>query len=107
MDAHPNPIYRLDGQPWRNRVQLYDATFGTEKADSFTLHYNGNPSYIRGQAAQPVFDDTKSYWNAKTPSKSVKVANAGVTLKVVEEKGTSMKVKLGTSAGGLRGTVTR
>lgn len=107
VDAHPNPIYRLDGQPWRNRVQLYDATFGTEKADSFTLHYNGNPSYIRGQAAQPVFDDTKSYWNAKTPSKSVKVANAGVTLKVVEEKGTSMKVKLGTSAGGLRGTVTR
>ena len=32
---------------------------------------------------------------------------AGVTLRVVEEKGTSMKVRVGTSAGGLRGVVTR
>lgn len=55
----------------------------------------------------PLFDDTTSYWNAKTPSKSVKLPGAGVTLKVVQEQGTSMKVKLGTSAGGLRGTVTR
>ena len=60
------------------------------------------PSYIRGQAAQPLFDDTRSYWNAKTPSSSVKVAGAGVTLRVIEEKGTTMKVRLGTSAGGLQ-----
>ena len=97
----------MDGQVWRNRIQLYDATFGTQKADSFTLHFNGRPSYIRGQNAQPLFDDTKSYWNAKTPSKSVKLPGAGVTLRVVEEKGTSMKVRIGTSAGGLQGVVTR
>ena len=43
---HPagKPLNRLDGQVWRNRIQLYDATFGTQKADSFTLHFNGRPS---------------------------------------------------------------
>ncbi len=107
IDSHPAPINRLDGQVWRNRIQLYDATFGTQKADSFTLHVNGQPSYIRGQDAQPLFDDTKSYWNAKTPSKSVKLPGAGVTMRVLEEKGTSMKVRIGTSAGGLQGVVTR
>ena len=78
-----------------------------QKAESFTLHVNGLPSYIRGQDAQPLFDDTKSYWNAKTPSKSVKLPGAGVTMRVLEEKGTSMKVRIGTSAGGLQGVVTR
>lgn len=97
VDAHPKPIHRLDGTPWRVRVATYDATFGTQKADSFTLHVNGKPSYIRGQAAQPLFDDTKSYWNAETPTASVKVAGAGVTLKVLQQGATTMKVRLGTS----------
>ena len=44
---------------------MYDATFGLEKADSFTLHVNGQASYIRGQNAVPMFDDTKSYQDAE------------------------------------------
>ena len=59
VDAHPQPIYKLDGLPWRERVQIYDAPFSQTKAHSFTLHVNGAPSYIRGQNAQPVFDDTR------------------------------------------------
>ena len=53
IDANPRPIYRLDGKPWRGRVQTYDAPFGLEKSDSFTLHAQetGAASYIRGQAA--------------------------------------------------------
>ena len=107
IDSHPDSDLPVRRAVWRNRIQLYDATFGTQKADSFTLHFNGRPSYIRGQDAQPLFDDTKSYWNAKTPSKSVKLPGAGVTMRVLEEKGTSMKVRIGTSAGGLQGVVTR
>ena len=38
IDANPRPIYRLDGKPWRGRIQTYDAPFGLEKSDSFTLH---------------------------------------------------------------------
>ena len=49
IDAHPDLIYRLDGGPWRPRIQGYDAPFGLAKADSFTLHNNGMASYIRGQ----------------------------------------------------------
>ena len=97
VDAHPDPIYRIDGQLWRGRVQLYDATFGRQKADSFTLHVNGRPSYIRGQAAVPTFDDTKSYFRAALPYAGVRVANAGVTLTVQQQEGTSMRVGLGTS----------
>ena len=94
IDSHPDPLYRIDGAIWRNRVQLYDATFGTQKADSLTLHVNGRASYIRGQNAQPLFDDTKTYWNADTPGKSVKLPGVGVTLRVLEEEGTSMRVRL-------------
>ena len=107
VDAHPRPIFRLDGGAWRVRVALYDATFGTQKADSFHLHFNGQRNYIRGQDAVPVFDDTKSYWDSRTPHASVKVANAGVTIKVTEQKDTSMKVQLGVSKGGLRAASTR
>ena len=28
IDAHPAPFYRLDGLPWRARMQVYDAPFG-------------------------------------------------------------------------------
>ena len=67
IDAHPRPIARLDGQFWRGRIALYDATFGLQRADSFTLHVNSQPSYIRGQDAVPVFDDRRSYWDERTP----------------------------------------
>jgi immune inhibitor A len=95
IDAHPAPIVRLDGQFWRSRVALYDATFSRERADSITLHNNGKPSYIRGQAAQPLFDDTRKFWYEETPLTGVKTAKAGVTLRVVEQQGTSMRVRLG------------
>ena len=106
IDAHPRRSTGSTATPWRTRIQIYDAPFGLQKADSFTLHFNGQASYIRGQAAQPLFDDTRSYRDAATPTSGVKVANAGVTLQVLEQQGTSMKVRLGTSAGGLRSTVT-
>ncbi|WP_232506209.1 immune inhibitor A domain-containing protein [Microlunatus flavus] len=97
VDAHPDPVYRIDGAPWRARVQLYDATFGRQKADSFTLHVNGQPSYVRGQAAVPTFDDTRSYFRAATPKSGVRVAGAGVTMSVLEQDDTSMRVAVGTS----------
>jgi immune inhibitor A len=94
IDAHPRAIYRLDGLPWRSRVQIYDAPFSQEKADSFTLHVNGSPSYIRGQNAQPTFDDSRSYWSPDIPMTGVKVPDAGVRIKVADTNGTSMKIKI-------------
>ncbi|MEV1143997.1 immune inhibitor A domain-containing protein [Micromonospora sp. NPDC049799] len=93
IDAHPRPIYNLTGQPWRARVQVYDAPFSLKKADSFTLHLNSQPQYIRGQAAQPLFDDTKKYWYEELPNHGVKLPATGTKIKVLEQKGTSIKVR--------------
>ena len=94
IDAHPQAIYNIDGQPWRARIQLYDAPFSLQKADSFTLHVAGKPSYIRGQAAQPLFDDTKDYFDEAIPWHGVKLPAVGVKIRVVEQDGTSMKIRL-------------
>ncbi|WP_433159908.1 immune inhibitor A domain-containing protein [Kribbella sp. CA-247076] len=94
VDSHPVPINRIDGQLWRPRVGGYDAPFGLEKADSFTLHINGQPSYIRGQNGVSTFNDSKTYWYPEQPSAGVKVPNNGVNIKVLERDGTTMKVKV-------------
>jgi immune inhibitor A len=94
VDSHPTPINRIDGTLWRPRVSAYDAPFGLEKADSFTLHFNGQASYIRGQNAVPTFNDGKSYWSADLPTSSVRVPNNGVNIKVVSKTGTTMKVQV-------------
>ena len=94
IDAHPQPIYNLQGAPWRGRIALYDATFTPQKADSFTLHVNGQPSYIRGQAGQRVFDDSRSYWSTETPLVGVKVPNTGTRIEVVSQDNTSMRIRI-------------
>jgi immune inhibitor A len=93
IDSHPRAIYRLDGLPWRCRIQMYDAPFSLTRAESFTLHVNSEPSYIRGQDAQPVFDDRRSYWDSATPTCSVQVPNAGVRIRVLEVDGTSIRIR--------------
>ncbi len=94
IDANPAPITNIaTGAPWRARIQVYDAPFSLHKADSMTLHTNGVPSYIRGQAAKPLFDDTKKYWYAELPNHGVKLPAVGVKVKVLEEEGTSLKVR--------------
>ncbi|MCI4063799.1 immune inhibitor A [Micromonospora sp. R77] len=93
IDAHPRPIYNLTGNPWRARVQVYDAPFSLKKADSFTLHINSVPQYIRGQAAQPLFDDTKQYWFPELPNHGVKLPATGTKVKVLKQNGTSMTVR--------------
>ncbi|QDY11393.1 M6 family metalloprotease domain-containing protein [Micromonospora sp. HM134] len=93
IDAHPEPLYNLTGAPWRARVQVYDAPFSLKKADSFTLHINSVPQYVRGQAAQPLFDDTKQYWYPELPNHGVKLPATGTKIRVVEQNGTSLKVR--------------
>ncbi|MGI8457604.1 MAG: immune inhibitor A domain-containing protein [Propionibacteriaceae bacterium] len=97
IDSRPDTVYNLEGTPWRGRIQTYDAPFSRQKADSFTLHINGKPSYVRGKAAQPLFDDTRSYWRAEQPTVGVKTPGVGVTLRVTKQDNTSLTVRLGAS----------
>jgi immune inhibitor A len=94
IDSRPRPIYNLTGAPWRARIQVYDAPFSLEKADSFTLHINSQPNYIRGQAAQPLFDDTKKYWYEELPNHGVKLPATGVKIRVLSRDGTSMRIRV-------------
>lgn len=94
IDAHPEPIINIaNGNPWRARIQVYDAPFGLKKADSMMLHTNGKPSYVRSQKAQPLFDDTKPYWFSQLPNHGVKLPAAGVKVRVTSQHGTTMKVR--------------
>jgi len=95
VDAHPQPMYNLQGEAWRTRIQSYDATFSTRKADSFTLHVDGQPSYVRGQAAARVFDDTDQFFYEELPAQGVKLPAVGVTMRVLAEDGTTMRVRIG------------
>jgi immune inhibitor A len=94
IDAHPEPLSTVTGTPWRPRVAAYDAPFSLKRADSITLHINGTASPIKGLPAQPLFDDTGTYWFAQTPTAGVVLPATGTTIEVLNQSGTSMKVKI-------------
>ncbi|TCO65524.1 immune inhibitor A domain-containing protein [Actinocrispum wychmicini] len=94
IDANPEPIYNLQGLPWRPRIAGYDAPFSLQKSDSFTLHAGGRASYVRGRDAQPLFDDTKKFWYAEQPTAGVKLPATGVRIKVLSQDGTSMTIRV-------------
>jgi immune inhibitor A len=94
IDSHPRAMFNLQGTPWRSRIQIYDAPFSETRPHSFTLHINGQPNLVRGQDAQPTFDDSRSYWSPEIPQTGVKVPDAGVRIKVVDTDGTSMRIRL-------------
>lgn len=100
VDANPEPFYNLQGAAWRGRIQTYDAPFGLQKSDSFYLTAGGKRSYVRGRAANPVFDDTdpnryyQPYAAAGLTRVGVKVAGVGVRIQVLAQDGTSMQVRV-------------
>lgn len=95
IDSHPRAIFNLQGVPWRSRIQVYDAPFSLKKAPSFTLHINGAPNYIRGQDAQPLFDDSREYLDPALPGAGVDVPDTNTRIRVVSVNGTSMRIRIG------------
>ena len=95
IDSHPKALYNLTGAPWRSRIQVYDAPFSVNAPKSFTLHVNGQASYIRGQGAQPVFDDSRSYQDPAIPFVGVDVPDTNTRIRVLSVHGTTMKIRVG------------
>jgi len=90
VDAHPDLLLRPDnGQVWRPRVLSYDSTFGLEPTDEICLHMNSVEGCYGGLPANPLFDDTQSYWFPPDPSighlgwASVPLPATGTTIRVV------------------------
>ncbi len=100
VDAHPNLLIRPDGKVWRPRIQSYDSTFGLQKTDKITLHLNSVAKTYGGLPANPVFDDSVSYWVAPNAAignfgwSSVPVPNTGTTIRVLAQQGNWMTVEV-------------
>jgi len=75
-------------------VQVYDAPFSLKKADSLKLHVNGTRSDIKGAKANPLFDDTKTYWYSELPNHGVKLPGVGVKIHVDRQTDTGMTVSV-------------
>jgi immune inhibitor A len=96
IDSHPRPMLNLNGVPWRSRIQVYDAPFSLERPESFTLHVDGLASLVRGGGAEPVFNDTKQFRYPELPNAGVDLPAVGVKIRVLEQDGTSMRIRVGT-----------
>jgi len=96
VDAHPRTLYRSDGEPWRTRVQIYDAPFGKQRTDALTLHVEGKKSKIASRPGNAVFDDTRNYFDRNQLDHGVKLPKAGVRIVVTKEKKTLMTIRVTT-----------
>ncbi|GAB3240453.1 immune inhibitor A [Kineosporia babensis] len=96
VDAHPAPLYRSDGKPFRTRIQLYDAPFGLDRTDSLRLHIEGEKTRIPKQPGNPVFDDTQNYFDPVQLDHGVKLPGTGVKIEVLKQKKTRMTIRVTT-----------
>ena len=92
VDANPAPIVRSSAAASGVRGSAgYDAPFGLEKSDSFTLHLGDakdTASYIRGQAAAAAVPRQRVVLGRRgSPRASVKVPNNGVEHQGAEPAG--------------------
>lgn len=94
IDSHPAPTYRVDGKPWRSRVQVYDAPFSVQRTDRVVLHVNSVDSVLPSLKAQPLFDDTAKYWYSEIPLTGVKLPAVGVKIRVLEQESSTMKIRI-------------
>jgi immune inhibitor A len=89
VDAHPDPLIRPDGLPWRARVQSYDSTFGLEPTDPLTLHLDGAEVQHPSLPAVPLFDDLLDYYrpipeSETSPWAGVRLPATGTQIRVVQ-----------------------
>ncbi|MGD8841382.1 MAG: immune inhibitor A [Gammaproteobacteria bacterium] len=89
VDAHPDLLLRPDDRMvWRPRVQSYDSTFGLNNTDLICLHRRSIEECYGGLPANPMFDDSQSYWVEPDPAighrgwASVPVPSTGTTIRV-------------------------
>jgi immune inhibitor A len=99
IDARPAVMRTSSGRPWRGRVQTFDAPFSLRPSRTMVLHDEGRANLIRGTKAQPLFDDTRSYWSATQPTVGVKTPGVGVTLQVSGQTPSTMTVDVGVTTG--------
>jgi immune inhibitor A len=108
VDAHPSFFHSSDGHLLRNRILSYDSAFSLKPTTAITVHKKSQPTTIPSQAANPLFDDTTSYWSnddghGATGSHlgryqpgwySVKVPNTGTQIRVNDQSAERLTVQV-------------
>jgi immune inhibitor A len=94
IDAHPEVMYDSNGDPWRNRIQTYDATFGLEPTDAITLHTDGVESIHPSLPAVPIFDDTIQYYTGLVGSPHNPDTGTTIRIRSVSAHGTLMQIQV-------------
>ncbi|GAA4193613.1 immune inhibitor A [Microbacterium oryzae] len=88
VDARAKALTWSDGTIARNRIQAFDATFGSQKTDAISLHRETEAGMttltVPSQKAIRVFDDSdpNAYYDAANPQNSVIVGGTGTTIEV-------------------------
>ncbi|GIL29532.1 immune inhibitor A domain-containing protein [Actinocatenispora comari] len=88
VDAHPGALFWSDGKAVSNRIQPWDATFGTSKTPALNLHHAGGATLsLPAQKAAKTFDDSNvdRYYDPQNPQGSVKVAGSGTQITVTKQ----------------------
>lgn len=80
IDAHSTPLMMSNNKPFRTRIQIWDAPFGTA-APALTVHDSKGTEFNLGaQDAVSVFDDSLSYYSQNAPFNSVITPKYGLKL---------------------------
>ncbi|MGW8566811.1 immune inhibitor A domain-containing protein [Isoptericola sp. NPDC055881] len=93
VDANAQALRWSDGTVARNRIQAFDATFGLDKTDAFTLHREtaAGMTTLRtwSNKQDNVFDDSdpNAYYDTANPWNSVVVGGTGTKIKVKDVNG--------------------
>ena len=67
---------------WRNRIQTYDSTFGTQPTVPLAVHVNSVLSPLPSLPAVRVFDDRITYYDPTNPQGSVINPNTGTQIRI-------------------------
>ena len=97
VDSHPkvDSVAYCDGATdyvgyWRPRIQVRDASFSLKPTKTQSIYFTDydqgwgvDENVAPGKAAQPKFNDAKTYWYAEAPEAGVKIPkNLGVRINV-------------------------
>ncbi len=109
IDAHPKPngVAYSDGAKdsfgyWRPRIQVRDAAFSLRPTKTQSIYFTDygrsigvGESTATGKAAQPSFNDSKTYWYADAPEAGTRIPrNLGVRIRVKAMNSNSMTVSV-------------
>lgn len=83
VDAHPEVIYSGSKNIARTRVQIYDAAFSKTPISAQKINLFGHTVKLGPSAANPLFDDSKSYWSPLQPFAGLKLPIFGIKIEVV------------------------